>query len=256
MKLSKRIWVEQAIKYVIIFSVTAYVWIPIKSGLLAASGSGKLEAIAVVMGIVSLCALTGYFAFSYMTVGKKPFVRWAGFVCAAFLTIPLILTWLILYFIASIWIPEMSLVWGFVLLTLYIGTFIFDNLDLLRLGKDVAATSFFEQGIYNQTDTVSSAVTFLKEGQRLEFANTLIGRAVLELGKTKNNSRLKKAGEWIIDNSKKSQHEIDVKVAETFSKYGENDNRIRDIISELQQKQKQSTADVLIASLLELVKGK
>ena len=122
MDFTKKILKEHAIKYVIIFVITAFLWFPIKRGLILASESAKLEAIAVIMGIVSLCALTGYFAFSYTTVGKSSLHRFFGYLCTGLLTIPLILTWLILYFIAVIWVPEMKFVWGFVLLTLYLGT--------------------------------------------------------------------------------------------------------------------------------------
>ena len=75
MKFAKKIFLEQAIKYVITFIVVALLWGPCKNGLDNAAASGNLEAIAVIMGIVSLCALTGYFAFSYTTVGKSPTQR-------------------------------------------------------------------------------------------------------------------------------------------------------------------------------------
>ena len=55
------------------------------------------------------------------------------------------LSLIIVYFIAVIWIPEMTLVWGITLFSLYLGTALFDNLDLMRMGLDISATRFFEK---------------------------------------------------------------------------------------------------------------
>ena len=256
MSFTKKILYEHLVKYVFTYTILAVLWNPIKTGLVIASKSGKLEAIAVVMGIVSLCSLTGYFAFSYTTVSKRFLPRIFGYFCTFFLGLSLLLSLAIIYFIALIWIPEMQLVWMATLLSLYIGTVIFDNLDLLRMGLDVAATNFFEKDHENYSDSkFSSIIHFLKEGQRLEYANSLIGQAMVELGKEKKDKEISESGKWILDNSNKEQHIIDEKVAETFSKYNK-DQKIKKITADLLAKQNQNIADSLIANLLEIIKNK
>jgi len=257
MSFTKKILKEHSIKYMVTFIITALMWNPIRYGLMGAAKSGKLESIAVVMGIIVLCSLTGYFAFSYTAVGKKFVQRFFGYLCTFFLGISLILSLIVIYFIAAIWVPSMALVWGSILFSLYIGTVIFDNLDLLRMGLDVFATSYFEKGhLKKSEDELSAVIQFLKEGQRLEFANSLIGQGIIKLGEDKKDLRLQKAGKSILDQSDSSQHEIDRKVAETFSVYAKTDLKIRDIVTDLKKGQSQSIADSLIVNLLEIVKEK
>jgi len=253
MNFKKKILIENSIRYLLIFLVIALFWNRINFGLISISDSGNLEAIAVVMGIISLCALTGYFAFSYATVGKGNLHRFFGYLSASFLTIPLILTWVVLYFIASIWIPEMKFLWGIILGTLYLGTLIFDWLDLLRIGKDIAATSFFEKGNMSPKDEFSTMINLLKEGQRLEHSYIIIGKPVIDLGKEKNDSKIIFTGKWVINNPKKGQHATDKKIAETFERYAKKDRKIKHIINDLKKGQEQNIADSLIANLLELV---
>lgn len=254
-KFSKTIIREQTIKYIIIFSITAFVWGPIREGLINASNVDKLEPIAVIMGIISLCALTGYFAFSYAVIGKTPLQRFLGYLCALFLTVPLILTWMILYFTASIWVPEMRFVWGFILFTLYLGTFLFDNLDLLRMGRDVAAISFYEKG-HQKNNPLDSTIELLKQGQRLAVANLAIGQAIEELGIAQKDKNLREKGAWIIKEATSDQHIIDRKVVEAFKPYAKSDPKIRDILNHLESGLEQHVADLLIASLLERVSNK
>ena len=257
MSFTKKILIEHSIKYGLTFIIAASLWNYIEHGLLLAAASDKLDAIAVIMGIISLCSMSGYFAFSYTTVGKQLRERFFGYLCTFFLGIALILSLIIIYFIAVIWVPEMKLIWGLILLSLYIGTYIFDNLDLLRMGLDVAATNFFEKGYSEKSkDNFSTVIQFLKEGQRLEFSNALIGKAMIELGQEKENLQLQEAGRWILDNSNKSQHKIDKRIAQAFSVYSKKDEKIRKIIEDLQKGQTQNIADSLIANLLDLAKEK
>ena len=251
MGFTKKILEEHAIKYFITFVIAAILLNPIRKGLISTSQSGKLEAIAVIMGIVTLCSLTGYFAFSYTTVGKIPIQRFFGYLCTFFLGLSLLLSLMIIYFIAIIWVPEMQMVWLAVLLSLYIGTVVFDNLDLLRMGMDVAATSFFEKDNSNK-DRFTMALQFLKEGQRLQYANSLIGQAMIELGKEKRNHPILEEGEGIIKNSDQEQHIIDQRVARTFEKYP--NQKIKSMVQELKEGQNQNVADSLIANLLELAR--
>jgi hypothetical protein len=251
----KKIFFEQTIKYVLVFVVIAFLWAPIKLGLL--NSSENLEAIAIIMGIISLCALTGYFQFSYSVVPKDPVSRFWGYLCAFLLTIPLILTWLILYFIAVVWAPGMKFIWGMILLSLYLGVLIFDWLDLFRMGRDVAAVNFFEKGHSGKGgDDVSVAIDLLKEGQRLEFATVLVGKAILGIGNEMNDKVLQKEGGWISEHSQASQREVDLRVARAFSRYGKKNKKIQKLLYDLKKGQNQSTADSLISHILELVRKK
>jgi hypothetical protein len=256
MNFTKKSLIEQTIKYIFIFIVVGLFWSKIEQGINNAAISGKLEAIGVVMGIVSLCAITGYFSFSYNVVGKKFVSRMFGYLCAFFLTIPLILSWLILYFIAVVWIPEMKIIWALILGTLYLGTLIFDYLDTLRMGLDVAATSFFEKGnLQIGGDHLSSTIHYLKGGQRLPYANFLIGQAMVELGRQKNDQLLINSGKYVLDNQL-SQREVDEFTADVFSKFGETNKKVAQIVLDLKKGQNQNVSDSLIANLFELVKEK
>ena len=253
MTFTQKIFLEQAIRYTITFIIVGFLWNPIHQGLLQAVD--KLDAIAVIMGILSLCALTGYFAFSYTTVDKSPVYRFFGYLCAFCLTLPLIITWLILYFIATIWIPEMQFIWALILIVLYVGTFIFDNLDLTRMGLDVVATSFFEKGHTLQgKDQLSATIDFLQEGQRLEHTYFLIGKATMELGKLKHDNTLIKTGEWVLKNSDKEQQFVDEKIAKAFEPYAKENDKISKIIEDLKKGQNQNITDSLIADLFQLVR--
>jgi|SRR3989344_1389016 len=259
MTFRQKIIFESALKYVLIFIIAFLSWNPISQGLQAAADSGKLESIAIIMSIVSLSSITGYFAFSYTTVGKHFNERIFGYAATFFLGLSLLLSLIINYNIAAIWVPEMQMIWLLILGSLYIGTILFDNLDLLRLGMDVAATTFFEKA-HNfgsaGSDKISATVSFLKEGQRLPYANGLIGQALLELGKTKENNGFIEVGEWILDNTEASQKEVDKKVAEAFSDYGKKDKKIEEFVSSLNKGETQYIADNLIANLIERVKEK
>ena len=96
---------------------------------------------------------------------------------------------------------------------------------------------------------------FLKEGQRLEYANSLIGQAMVELGKEKSNEKILNEGKWILDNSEKEQQLIDRKIAKTFEEYGEKNPKIKHILNDLMKDQNQSVADSLIANLLEIMRN-
>lgn len=257
MKFGRRIFIEHQIKYAIIILIAFFLWEPIREGLLLAADANKLEAIAVIMGIVTLCSLSGYYAFSYTTVGKEASRRVFGYLCTFFLGISILVSLIIIYHIATIWVPEMKSIWAMSLFSLYIGTYIFDNLDLSRMGMDVAATSFFEGGyICKQEDSLSKTIGFLKEGHRLPFANNLIGKAIITLGESKNKNAWINAGNWIMDNSALSQQEIDLKVVKTFSTFGKQDKVIKDILNALKKGQDQNVADALIGRLLERIDKK
>ena len=250
---TKKLLFEQVIRYSIIFAITALLWSPIKNGLTEASQySDNLEAVAVIMGLVSICALYGYFSFSYTTVSKNALHRTIGYVCTSLLTIALIITWLTMYFLAVIWVPTMKGIWIFTFVTLYAGVFIFDILDLFRMGMDVAATSFFEKGLDFGNSSTSNTIKLLKEGQRLAFANALIGKAMVEIGEKKKSKKIKEGGEWVLKNSHKTQFTIDKKVATTFETLGRKNKKIKSIIDALKKGQSQNIADSLIANLLEL----
>lgn len=257
MNFRQKILLENAIKYVFILVIAYLCWSPIVQGLQMAAESGKLESIAVIMSIVSLSSITGYFAFSYTTVGKISHERIFGYGATFFLGLSLALSLVINYNIAVLWVPEMQMMWLLVLGSLYIGTILFDNLDLLRLGMDVAATSFFENA-HNLTgkgsDKIDTTISFLKQGNRLPYANSLIGQAFVELGKEKENPELIKTGQWILENSYAPQHEIDKKVAQSFEEYAKKDKKIEEFIISLKKGQTQVIADNLIANLIEIVK--
>ncbi len=254
MTFGTRIFIEHQIKYAIIVLIAFFLWDPIREGLLLAADANKLEAIAVIMGIVTLCSLSGYYAFSYTTVSKKAGQRFFGYLCTFFLGISILISLIIIYHIATIWVPEMKIIWGMSLFSLYIGTFIFDNLDLSRMGMDVAATSFFEKGhLGKQENELTKTINFLKEGHRLPFANNLIGKAIVTLGESKKKKTWITTGEWIQDNSIKSQKEIDLKVVKIFTSFGKKDKVIADILAALKKGQEQNVADVLIGRLLERI---
>lgn len=256
MSFKTKILIEHSIKYLIIFLIAAFFWHQTNTGLKQAQESGFLDSIAVIMSLISVACITGYFAFSYTTVGKQFWERFFGYIATFFLGISLIFSLIILYQIAVIWVPQMQMVWLIILGSLYIGTVLFDNLDLLRMGMDVAATNFFETAHLNKSssDKLSTTISFLKEGHRLPYANSLIGQALIELGKTKENQNLTKAGTWILDNSDSSQESIDHKVADAFSSYAKSDKKIEDFTDSLRKNQPQHIADNLIAHLIERVK--
>ena len=255
MKFSQRILIESAIKYFITFLILGLFWRTINSGLMRALESGKLEAIAVVMGIVGLSSISGYFAFSYTAVGKNRKQRLFGYTTTFFLGLALATSLLIIYIIAVLWVPEMKVIWALILLSLYIGTVLFDNLDLLRMGLDVAATSFFEQEIVGKSEEeIRTAIEFLKEGQRLHFANTLIGKGIIQLGNNKKDKDLVKAGKWILGGSYKTQQDVDKKVAEAFEPYAKENPKIEKILNNLKDGESQEIADNSIANLLYILK--
>ena len=160
-----------------------------------------------------------------------------------------------MYFLAVMWVPTMENLWIFTFITLYVGVFIFDILDLFRMGMDVAATSFFEKGLDfpSSSSSASKTIKLLKEGQRLAFANALIGKAMVEIGDKKGNKKIKENGKWILKNSHKTQLTIDKKVASTFKTFGTKNKKVRSIIEDLEKGQSQNVADSLIANLLEIV---
>ena len=258
MEFRKKVLLEALVRYIVTFFIVALLFPSISLGLHKAAETGKLEAIAVIMGIVSLCSLTGYFSFSYTVVAKSFWSRFWGYVCAFGLTLPLILCWLVLYFVASISIPEMSHVWLIILLTLYIGILVFDLIDLMRMGLDIAATSFFEQGVTGtkgESDKLESILEFLTEGKRLAYANGLIGTAISELGQLISDRKLTATGEWIQGSPENQQHVVDRKIVEAFEHFS-TDSRIKDILVELNQGQTQVVADSLIVELIRYVKNK
>lgn len=253
MNFRNRILFENTIKYLILFVLGGLLWKPIESGLLKAAETGKLESIAVIMSIVSLSSITGYFAFSYTTVGKIAQERVFGYLATFFLGLSLLISLIINYNIAAIWVPEMQNIWLLVLVSLYVGTILFDNLDLLRLGMDVAATSFFEKAhIQNSTDKTSSAISFLKKGQRLPFANGLIGQSLIEIGKMNNNNLFLETGNWMLNNINATQTDVDNKVAQLFLDVTK-DSNIHEIARNLVKGQSQHIADNLIATIMEKV---
>jgi hypothetical protein len=257
MSFGRRIFIEHQIKYALIVLIALFLWDPIRDGLLLAADANKLEAIAVIMGIVTLCSLSGYYAFSYTTVSKNASSRFFGYFCTFFLGISILVSLIIIYHIATIWVPEMKGIWALCLFSLYFGTYIFDNLDLSRMGMDVAATSFFENGyMSNQETELTKTISFLKEGHRLPFANNLIGKAIITLGESKNKKTWINAGNWILDNSVLSQKEIDMKVVKTFSPLTKSDKIITDILKALKKGQNQNVADALIGRLLERIDKK
>lgn len=257
MEFTRKILLEHTVKYALIILITYILWTPIQHGLEAANESGKLEAIAVIMGIVSLCSLTGYYAFSYTVVGKDFAQRYFGYLCTFFLGVALLLSLLVIYFVSVISVPELKLVWMLILGCLYIGTILFDNLDLLRMGMDVAATNFFEKSSFAQSkDKFGHIVDFLKENYRLETSNTLIGKAIIMLGTENSDDKIISGGRWIVKNSDRPQHEIDNKVADIFLDCAKGDAHIKKILISLKNNQPKHIADTLIAELLEKMREK
>lgn len=256
MTFQQKILAEHAVKYLIITVILWLSWSSITAGLSNAVQSGKLEAIAVIMGIVALCSLTGYYTFSYTVVAKTPIQRYFGYLCTLLMGVSLTISLFIIYFIATLWVPEMSMVWSGVLGSLYLGTVIYDNFDLLRMGKDVAAINFFETSIgsgvtADEDHLLEATVEYLREGQRLPFANSLIGRAVTELGQDVKNVKLVNGGKWITEQAEQEQHVIDQKIVELFKPFQEELPKVGIILDQLAVGQSQHVADHLVATLIE-----
>ncbi len=251
MTFQTRILFEHLLKYILIFIVMGIVWIPVQTGLTNAVESGKLEAIAVIMGIVALCSLTGYYTFSYTVVAKTWRQRYFGYLCTLLMGISLSISLLIIYVIASLWVPEMKVVWMGTLGSLYIGTIIYDNFDLLRMEKDVAAINFYETNVNIDDDHIlDTTVDYLREGQHLRFSNSLIGKAIMDLGRERKLMELVEGGKWIYENADEEQHTIDHKIIDLFKPFKQHRTSIANILTQLEEHQSQHVADQLIAQLL------
>jgi hypothetical protein len=251
MTFQTRILLEHLVKYVLIFIIMALAWSPVNTGLTNAIESGKLEAIAVIMGIIALCSLTGYFTFSYTVVAKTIRQRYFGYFCTLLMGISLSVSLLIIYVIASLWVPEMKIIWSGVLGSLYIGTIIYDNFDLLRMGKDVAAINFYETNVNIDDDHIlDTTVDYLREGQHLRFSNSLIGKAIMDLGREQKHMELVEGGKWIYENADEEQHTIDHKIINLFKPFKHHKPTIANILTQLEAHQSQHVADQLIAQLL------
>lgn len=251
MSFTKRILLEHLVKYAVIFTLVIAVAPGIKESLVSVSSSRPLDSVALLMSIIALASISGYFAFSYTTVAKN-YQRYFGYLATFFLGTSITFSLIIIYFIATIWIPELNLVWTIIFGSLFIGTVIFDNLDLLRMGLDVAATSFFEKNhrSVEGKSYVGNAIIMLREGQRLSSANVIIGTAIREVGKDHNDITLLNGGQWIIDHAEKEQSVIDQKVSELLKPYSSKSKVIETSIALLEEGQKQRVADRLIADIL------
>lgn len=258
MTFQNKILIEHAVKYTIITIILAVIWNPVNTGLFNAVESGRLEALAVIMGIIALCSLTGYYTFSYTVVAKTWKQRYFGYLCTLLMGISLSVSLLIIYFIAVLWVPEMIFIWATVLGSLYIGTIIYDNFDLLRMGKDVAAINFFENNVNgsgsgSEDHILETTVDYLREGQRLPFSNALIGRAIAEIGQDAGIQRLVEGGSWISEQAEQEQHVIDQKIVELFRVFEKDVPKIKASLTELEQGQSQHAADNLIAGVIERI---
>ena len=255
MSFTKRILLEHSVKYLLLVLIAFFVWGDLKTGLLQMEDQGNLEAIAVIMSVIALASVSGYFAFSYTQVSKG-IQRYFGYVCTFFLGLSMMLSLLIVYFVAVIWAPEFAHIWFTIVASLFVGIAFFDNLDLMRMGLDVSATQFFESGnteLFSKDQVVDVAVDFLREGHRLSSANGLIGQAVLELGRQVKDADLKKGGQWILERSDLSQEQVDKKIVELFRPYAEKSSTVRKSITELEKGLSQAAADQMIATMIERV---
>lgn len=252
MSFTHRILLEHSVKYILFVLIVISLLETIRNGLNKVSQSGTLESLALIMSLIAVASITAYFTFSYTTVGKS-FQRFFGYLCTFFLGLSILLSIVVIYFIATIQVPELSPIWLIILSSLLIGIILFDNLDLLRMGLDVSATTFFENAerYSGKNNAVESITKYLREGHRLSYVNGLIGQALIEVGIKKNNSHFTDVGQWILENVDGSQQLIDNKIVDTFSSILQEDRTIRHAIEELKKGQSQYIADNLIATVIE-----
>lgn len=144
MKFLHRILLEHSIKYAVLLFVAVSFWNDIRDGLQQVSEAGNLDSLALLMSIIALASVSGYFAFSYTQVAKHA-VRFWGYLTTLFLGVSITLSLIIIYFIAVTWIPQMAAIWAIIFGSLFLGIALFDNLDLLRMGLDVSASRFFDR---------------------------------------------------------------------------------------------------------------
>ena len=182
MSFTKRIVIEHIIKYSLLFLVVGMLWDDVQEAVNQVGQNGNLEALGVIMGLVALASISGYFSFSYTQVSKGN-QRYFGYLTTFSLGIAMLMSLTIVYMVAVAWVPEFAFIWSLTIASLLVGIALFDNLDLMRMGLDVSATRFFESGYKTLNDTngklVESAIDFLREGHRLSSANGIIeiGRA-------------------------------------------------------------------------------
>ena len=108
---------------------------------------------------------------------------------------------------------------------------------------------------WGQTDSLDRLLTYLTEGQRLAYANGLIGSGLIELGELINDQKVLNGGQWIVQNINESQATIDTKVAEAFEDFVDIP-KVASLTEKLRAGQDQEVADSLIAELCRLMKSK
>lgn len=248
----KQLIIENLTKHAIILVIAFFFWVSIYNKIKIADES-VLSSIGVMVGMIALASLAAYFSFSFSIVSKDKKIRTLGYLATFFLFLAFVVSIEVILATAIVWIPDLSFVWIVIVGSLFIGSIIYDNLDLMRIGLDTAAVSFFEKGDNKKSNDVQFFADKLKEGQRLSVANATIGQAIVSLGEEKKIKTWVKGGEWIIDNAEENQHLIDHKVAELFEHLAKDDKRIEQIASDLKKGQNQSTADTLIGRLLEII---
>ena len=101
-------------------------------------------------------------------------------------------------------------------------------------------------------NSITDFINSLRQGQRLPQANILIGQAIMALSDVKKEQNYKIGGQWILDNAHKPQHEIDQYVSALFNKLAAGNEKVEKITKDLAKGLDQTTADNLIAELLEI----
>lgn len=101
-------------------------------------------------------------------------------------------------------------------------------------------------------NSITDFISSLRQRQRLPQANTLIGQAIMALSGVKKEENYKIGGQWILDNAHKPQHEIDQYVCTLFNKLAASNKKVEKITNDLAKGLDQTTADNLIAELLEI----
>ena len=76
----------------------------------------------------------------------------------------------------------------------------------------------------------------------------------MELGREKNDARLGKLGESILNSSDKTQYQIDQTIVKALKPYGKKDKKVRQNLKDLAGGQTQNIADSLIADTLERIR--
>ncbi len=145
MELANKIILENVGKHIISLMIALYFW-DIIFEQISLADEQLLSSIAVIITLIALASLTAYFTFSFSIVGKDFKWRLAGYLYTFLLFLSFTLSLEVILATAINWVPNLSVVWTLIVVSLFVGALIFDHLDLMKLGLDPAAIHFFEKG--------------------------------------------------------------------------------------------------------------